>query len=209
MRIPQSRAALVEHLREQVEFLERSANAYDSGAESEAKRLAVVLRVLLHEGRRSNSRALLGSLGVRDALEFHDVVGAPPASAVAFVGLQMGFTPSGFRYYPKLGAIVRRVAFAEWWESLVLVQEKAGVRFSRRDAVLNLANTDGGAHVDRSLDAAYMRLSRDNAFGWEVRVGGSRGSVENSPALPIVRTAAHEVLGTLRDQLAEYLGEPR
>jgi hypothetical protein len=40
----------VSHLREQLEFLRRSAEAYDDGAEGEAKRLATVIRVLVHGG---------------------------------------------------------------------------------------------------------------------------------------------------------------
>jgi hypothetical protein len=37
------------HLNEQLGFLERSVAAFDQGYEDEAKRLAVTLRVLLHD----------------------------------------------------------------------------------------------------------------------------------------------------------------
>ena len=76
------------------------------------------------------------------------------------------------------------------------------IRFSRADGILEMANTDGGAHVDPTLDAAYAALSRENSFGWEVHLGdGARGIVENSPVPPLVRTAAHELYGTLIEQL--------
>ncbi|PKM42871.1 MAG: hypothetical protein CVV03_09425 [Firmicutes bacterium HGW-Firmicutes-8] len=49
---------LEEHLREQLEFLELSAESYDRGKDGEAKRLASTIRVLVHETRSSHS--LLG-----------------------------------------------------------------------------------------------------------------------------------------------------
>ena len=204
MRIPQPRDELLQHLREQLRFLEASARSYDAGFEGESKRLAVVVRVLVHD--TSKSKSLLGTLGIKDAIQFHDGVGAAPPGAIIFAGLRMGFTLQGFRYYPKLEAPIRSVSFAEWWEGPILVQKPAGISCSRRDAILALANTDGGAHVDSALDATYSALSRHNAFGWEVWRGGEKGIVENSPALPITHQVAHEIAGSLEEQLGTLLG---
>jgi hypothetical protein len=201
MRVSQSRAELVQHLREQLQFLESSGRSYDSGFEGEAKRLAVVLRVLLHDTAQSHS--LLGSLGVKSTLQFHDVIGPVPSNVVVFAGLGMGFSNTGLRYHPKLGDPKQRIPFEAWWSGLILVQQVTGVRFDRRQAVLALANMDGGAHVDPSLDPSYAALSRNNAFGWEVWHDGAQAGVDNSPALPIVRQIAHEVVGTLREQFRE------
>lgn len=52
---------LMNHLYEQMAFLKRSAEHYDAGEFSEAKRLAATLRVLLHDTDRSVS--LLSQLG--------------------------------------------------------------------------------------------------------------------------------------------------
>lgn len=205
MSVTQSRRDLVFLLREQIQFLEASAHAYDSGFEGEAKRLAVVLRVLLHDTKSSHS--LVGTLGIKDALKFWDVVGAPPDDAIAFVGLSMGFGEQGIRYFPKLGEPTRRLSFGDWWSALILIQRVTGVQFSRGEAILSLAETDGGAHVDPALGQSYAELSRSNSFGWEVWRGAGKGVVENSPALPIVRQAAHEVLGTLREQLRTLVPE--
>jgi hypothetical protein len=49
------------HLAEQLQFLQVSAAAFDAGFEGEAKRLAVVLRILLHDTK--SSKSLLGQLG--------------------------------------------------------------------------------------------------------------------------------------------------
>ena len=61
---------LVRHLANQVAFLRESAASYDKGFEAEGQRLAVALRVLLHDTARSVS--LLSQLGLRDRLMFAD-----------------------------------------------------------------------------------------------------------------------------------------
>jgi hypothetical protein len=104
---------------------------------------------------------------------------------------------------PKLIDTERKTRFDSWWDSLVLLHDKNGVKFTRKDAVLELADMDGGAHVDPKLDSSYAALSRSNSFGWEAWVGTRRGSVENSPALPIVRQTAHEVVQTILEQMPE------
>jgi hypothetical protein len=60
---------LAAHLAEQLQFIEASADAFDKGFEGEAKRLAVTLRVLLHDTK--SSRSLLGQLG-RKNIDFLD-----------------------------------------------------------------------------------------------------------------------------------------
>jgi hypothetical protein len=101
MTIAQTTDELFSHLREQLYFLQASARSYDQGIEGEAKRLAVVLRILLHD-RGRNSHSLLGSIGVKETLLFHDVVGPVPADAFVFVGLWMRPTTNGYRYCPSL-----------------------------------------------------------------------------------------------------------
>lgn len=63
MKTPITPVDLQRHLNEQLGFLERSTASFDQGYEDEAKRLAVTLRVLLHETAQSHS--LLGQLGRR------------------------------------------------------------------------------------------------------------------------------------------------
>lgn len=209
MKTPQSRDELVVHLREQVRFLDNSARSYDEGFEGEAKRLAVVLRVLCHD--TSNSRSLLKQLKVKESLQFHDVVAFDANDAATiFVGLGMGASTGGMSYRPKLNRPKRKLAFDLWWNGVVIRNRVQKIEITRREAVLSLADTDGGAHVDPKLDSTYAALSRSNAFGWEVYSYSESGvitpaKVDNSPALPIVRQTAHEVAGTIHEQLADLL----
>lgn len=68
-------------LHEQRGFLEVSAASYDNGIESEAKRLAVAIRVLVYD--RGRSKSLLTHLGVKAHLGFSDTaLGVPPPGVV-------------------------------------------------------------------------------------------------------------------------------
>lgn len=91
---------------------------------------------------------------------------------------------------------MRSVPFTSWWCDPVLKDVK-GRKFSRLDLVSHVADTDGGAHVDPSLDEAYMALSRQNSLGWVL--GDGRTPLEGRPELACARQIAHEVLTTLRD----------
>ena len=63
--VKQSKVDLEDHLREQISFLRASADSYDSGFKGEAKRLAVIIRVLLHDTHKSTSlMTLLGIKGI-------------------------------------------------------------------------------------------------------------------------------------------------
>jgi len=57
------------------------------------------------------------------------------------------------------------IPFVQWWNDPVL-KDQQGRTFNRRELILNVADTDGGAHVDPELDEKYMELSRKNSLGW-------------------------------------------
>jgi len=59
---------LLAHLKEQITFMRQSAISYDNGFEGEGKRLAVVIRVLVHD--TSQSTSLLTLLGRKSQMPF-------------------------------------------------------------------------------------------------------------------------------------------
>ena len=61
---------LLANLEEQIDFLRTSCALYDEGKEHEAKRIALSVRVLVHDTGAGES--LLGQLGVKDKQEFVD-----------------------------------------------------------------------------------------------------------------------------------------
>ncbi len=204
-RIPQSRDDLVAHLAEQVSFLRSSATAYDAGHFGEAKRLAVVLRILLHDTPRST--ALLHALGIKASLRYYDryADGLSP-NAKGYVGVAMGFTPKGLRYFASLTEPSKMSDFNVYWAGVAIKLGQS--EYKRSDVILGVSNMDGGAHVDPALDPKYAELSRDYAATWTVGVGENVGTVENGPHLPIVRQCAYEVELTLSRQAPTLLGVP-
>jgi hypothetical protein len=85
--------------------------------------------------------------------------------------------------------------FVTWWNDLV-IQDNLGNHFSRKDLVLEVANTDGGAHIDAALDANYASLTRDNSLGWISSDGRTERPLTDIE-LHSIRQVAYELLETL------------
>jgi hypothetical protein len=168
---------LVEHLREQLSFMEASAAAYDRGLEGEAKRLATVLRVLLHDTPASTS--VLGQLAVKDDLLFADTALHPPSGAL-LVGprllmMQMTTGPQGGgKYVPPLGDgppdryINPPIPFDKWWNSVVL-DARDETTFTRKQLVLTTA---GEAEPTAFAGDAALASVRQIAYEVEISLRG-------------------------------------
>lgn len=167
------RNRLVHLLREQVDFLEDSGDAFDRGKEHEAKRISAHVRVLLHDTRTTTS--LLQQMGVKDSIRFLDTAReAPPPGrrilrpgwSYGLVGVQINERDA--RHYPNLGGDLegRRgaVGFADWW-TRVVAHDVQGREFTREQIVLWMANKDGGAHVDPRLPDEYVGLLDESSLG--------------------------------------------
>lgn len=216
----QTSADFTRLLNEQMEFLRASAAAFDQGHTGEAKRLAVSIRVLLHD--TAASRSLLTHLGVKDNLTFMDT-SAPihPANLLSTVGLAMvGIQGDGTSFYaaPLADLSPPRASnppkpFVPWWTDPVTKVMPGGETFARKKFVLDVANKEGGAHVDHQLDARWAALTRDNALGYQsahVPEGVKAGEeawqdITGGPELASVRQIAYEVEQTILGQLAHLL----
>jgi hypothetical protein len=208
-KLTQSQDELKDHLKSQLGFLERSAESFDKGYEDEAKRLAVVIRVLVHDTSRSTS--LLTLLNKKNIKFFDSKTPYRSGNSVTYHGLtMMKITDKGSTYVAPLegGALTRnknsRIPFKVWWEVIFVIKDKNGNTFTRKDLVLNLADTDGGAHIDSSLDEEYANLSRFNSLSWKFLKNDS-GEPEsmNNPVLPSVRQITHEVIKTLKTEFPD------
>jgi len=197
------RPQLLEALREHLLFLRSSAAAFDDGFEGEAKRLAVTLRLLVHDTKHSHS--LLDQLGVKNALRYVDTAehinSANLMATMGLVHLQMTAGVGG-RYVAPLDNLapprVRApVHFDPWWTREV-TKEQTGELWSRHKYVLTLANKEGGAHVNRNLDDDYERLARTVRFGWTyAQPGRDPNPFQGDPVAASVRQVAHEMIRTL------------
>lgn len=196
--VNQSKAELEAQLRDQLGFLEASSAAYDAGYTSEAKRLAVAVRVLVHDTPKSKS--LLGLLDKKNGAFVSTAIPAVKGNLLGHQGLVLtAMTASGARYIAPLdepGPSPQRVVeFDEWWERTVFA-DSAGNHLSRRSLVLAMANQDGGAHVDPKLNEFYRRISRGGALSVRNVTAGVEVPVTGIE-LAAVRQIAHELLKSL------------
>ncbi len=197
-------------LAEQLQFLTSSASSFDQGQLSESKRVALVIRVLVHD--TGNSHSLLAQLNIKDGLAWADsapVIDRDPNTVARSPGLTtMGMGANGMifraRYSEQIeqSTTTRYVPFVDWWERPVIVDAN-GAEFSRRDLVLALANKDGGAHIDRLNEAIHAFVHSNSAGFVSTSVPVIPGMPTESIPIPTpiyasVRTIAEELLLTLR-----------
>jgi hypothetical protein len=210
--VKQSKAELQQHLQESLGFVKASAASFDAGSYGEAKRLAVTIRVLVHDTDKSKS--LLTLLGYKSGMVFlTTALPFNPRNLAPYLGLVgMSIGSGGVRYSAHLEAASRvgtgkYLLFKDWWNMKVLVDGNKNT-FNRRQLVLALANKDGGAHVDPNLDPQYADLTRGNSAGW-IAVDGKGERPMESIELHSVRQIAHEVIhsrngGCKRQPLARH-----
>ena len=203
-RKPRPKDELKRELVEQLQLLRHSCVAFDQGLEAIGKHLALSVRVLVHQ--HGQSRALLDQLGLR-SIRFLDSAGElSPTNLLPECKLTaLRVTASGGRYIaPIQGALpMKPISFVGWWNTPIL-KDLNGQKFCRRDLVLHVADTDGGAHVDPELDEAYMAISRENSLGWVFKSGDIVQALDGRPELVCMRQIAHEVLSTISEFVPEF-----
>lgn len=205
----------LEHLRDQLGFIDASCARFDAGVHAEAKRLATAVRVLAHD--TTMSTGLLTRIGITQLLPWADgtIPGGPRVlrlakeAGVAPVGSLLTVIPSrsvttwepAFQQVP-LGP--HRVGFTYWWHASRIF-DKQGTAASRRDVVLWLAHHDGGAHVD-DLPESYRAIAQGSSVGdFFSRIG--RSPAADSPVPAAMRQIAEEVRFTLRSALGDVFAE--
>jgi len=160
---------LREALNEQLEMLKKSCKEFDHGDVFEAKRIAVSLRILWHNSQQS--KGLVSQLNLASEV-FDTAFDVPPTFTVIGKPIPPSnqrrlFAVGGSRAYAPLfdhGPVkIYKTSFGQWWEGSVL-SDGEGHKFTRKDLVLEVANTDGGAHVDPSLDSKYYSITRKGTF---------------------------------------------
>ena len=210
MKIPQSKEDLVAHVSENLGFLRRSVEHFDNGHPSEAKRMAVHIRVLAHDTGKSHS--LLGQLGWKSGDDFvdsgYDFEPTGIGAHHPLVGLRAsGSDADYFAFCTRQGGEpgIRYVNFDRWW-SRVILQSDIG-EFTRGGLVRAIADTDGGAHVDPSLDQSYHALAKREGLGWKFASSGdTEGDAIMKAELHTMRQIAFEIIAFLERKLEEIEG---
>ncbi len=155
-------------LSKQLGFIKNSCELYDRGDYEEAIRIAVSIRILIHE--TSTQTPLLKHLEALDISLLSSEPRRPSNSEPFEDGIQrleisFGIAPISFgrkqvSVEPELENSRHRepLPVSEWWNQTVFVVPPANLEISRRSLVLAAANKDGGAHVDSRLAPDYQRV---------------------------------------------------
>lgn len=142
-------------------------------SEVEGKRIATIIRILVHDTQRSIS--LLKLLELKDQTQYlntsapndgklhsmtgmHGVRGTLSDQYLGLVakvnqGNSLIAVPLFNQHLPEWYGGYSKLAFDDWWTSIII--ENKGHKLTRSELILKIANKDGGAHVDPYLPANY------------------------------------------------------
>jgi hypothetical protein len=204
--VPQTRQELEGQLAEQLDHLQASAERFDKGVHSEAKRLAVAICNLVYD--RGQSRSILGQLGHKGMTFLDSSTPYDPANPADHWGLVVmtagGSLPTFVAPLDLDRKAGRWCDFDTWWGGVVF-RDNHGREITRGELVRTVRDQDGGAHVDSSLREVYAALSRQNSLGWTTEHPDGRREPADPPHLHAIRQVAHELLKTL---VPDYTKQP-
>jgi hypothetical protein len=198
---------LKSYLAKHLNFLVKSSAAFDKGETDEAIRMAVSMRVLLHDTK--NSTSLLKLLNAKDIFLTSTCEEIPPSVVISSGSMfyyRVEMTAGGPKTIvkpclddgPPIGR--HHLKADQWWNQIIFVlSHGSDPRVSRRDIVLVAANKDGGAHVDPDLTPQYESLKQPGGTWTSVqyKVGDAERTFqfENIHEV-LIRQMAYELLNS-------------
>jgi hypothetical protein len=158
-------------LRDQLTFLCSSCASFDAGNKREAVRIATIVRILLHDSRKS-SVSLLTHLGAKESVSLSSSVEGEPHPSAPFMTTMVRTTfrvdaeGKGSTVYgaPLDARYLLPMPVDAWWNQVVYILGQ--VRCTRKSLVLDAADKDGGAHVDAALAPDYATIATTGERGW-------------------------------------------
>jgi hypothetical protein len=182
-------------LKKQIEFIDRSCSLYDQGYKDESIRIAVAVRVILHDTNTSTS--LLTHLSKKDSVRILSTIHAVRApnlkDGTFCLSIPLWLSPAGVN--PPLGKADRRdlLLVDDWLQETVIAQN---TRSTRKDIILGAANQDGGAHVDANPNAKTKELIE--GIGTLTVRRGNVATIQKltDHHLPMLRQIGYEILNS-------------
>jgi hypothetical protein len=170
------RKFLSEKLEEQRHLLRKSIAEFASGDLAEAVRLAIAMRVLVHEtgsckpllGQLTGNYLQLKVLDNRPAKEDTKARAGTKKMVVMSVPIRVQLSERGVFLNPTLEPEHYEPSIlGKWWTRPSLILPGLG-GISRKEIIVGLADKEGGAHVDVNLPQRYRQLIESQQFqiGW-------------------------------------------
>jgi len=200
MKIPLNKEDLLAHFNDCLKKLVIFNTIYDAGEIAIAKDIAVKLRILFHDTK--NSKSLISQLMLEHLRFVNTADKYDPRNFMTHHGLLMllmGRTIG--QLSPQLDlSTIKYTSFDNWWNLDIVLSDQKKNTFTRRKIILELANTDGGAHVDPEINESYLDVSRLNSIGWTIHEKNSKQDKPvNDPIPPSIRQISYETLMTFKD----------
>jgi hypothetical protein len=228
----QTKSDLLINLEEQLYFLDTSISSYSQhktikkydnkvigssfetkiSSEIEAKRIATIVRVLLHD--TTNSSSLLKQLDLKDNISFLDTAapndgrlhsmtnmrGVRGSNSNQYFGLvakintrnSLIATPLYEQHLKEWYGSYQKLAFNIWWNKVVI--NINGNTHTRKDLVLNAANKDGGAHIDSILPNDYHLTKITNL---SLNIQGKKTEFERNALYASITQIGWELLNSV------------
>jgi len=199
-------------LRQQVSLLHDLGETYDNGHPAMGLPLAVAIRVLVHDTARSH--ALLQLLGELTQMVFIDTSLPinpnnlmPNHTGLVLTKVTVG---TGIEWVPRLDTpsftTLRETTFAEWWRT-DLMKSGSGALWSRHSIVTDVANKEGGAHVDPDQPLDIQAIEDQNSMGMTYYDPflGNEITMQQGPMLPSVRQIAYELETSIYNHFGSQL----
>jgi hypothetical protein len=197
------------HLEEQYQLLSSNCRAYDDGLEAASYQIATNIRVLVHDTQTSTS--LMRHLGRKDRGSFYGSKFIRSKKNIAerhFLTYLTMPANHGDMLYRPLCALLGTDApdydimkFHQWWTQIVSHSFGKKSSLSRAKLVLNMANKDGGAHVDgilREGQAFYLDVTRgQKGHIGQIKPTGERFLPYYGPNMATMRQIGEEMRLTL------------
>ncbi len=213
--IPRTQAELEQIGREVIAYLGRLCDDYDHGNTFAIVLIAVVLRTLLKS--KGDTKSVLKHLGLED-IPFIDT--SVPRASFSFWNFEDHICNHTFLtqnvyggllhkrvkngenglvldFEPLLGAnrLAKTTSFEEWYKAVVF--ENAEFRLSREECINEVADKDGGAHLDKLIHANYACFRQPTAL--QFIIDGEVARFNQNPVYVSLRQIAWEVLESLKE----------
>ncbi|RAP38923.1 hypothetical protein DID80_01670 [Candidatus Marinamargulisbacteria bacterium SCGC AAA071-K20] len=191
-----------DQLNKQLNLLSHYVSEYQKVPEL-ALALATTIRVLCHDTK--NQKSLLSQLKFKTSTHFKNTPFLESSDNKApFCGLvyiRLNFDRAWFE--PKFNETTQSTEssslhFDDWWNT-VIIRDYEGRYLSRKDLVLEMADRDGGAHVDKALGEDYYCISRKHSLTWTFHKDNNKPVPVTGIEQASVVQIGHELLCTLKD----------
>ncbi|WP_183572155.1 hypothetical protein HDF18_03785 [Mucilaginibacter sp. X5P1] len=195
-----SKDELVYQMKLQLSSIEQFCKIYDEDKYYISQDIAVKIRVIFHQTDQSKSLINLLKLNHLPIICTSNKYDSKSLmkSHLGLVSMEHR-VDMGWRYSPTLSLMnSKMVNQNNWWNNQKVIVDSNGISYSRSKIIKDIANKDGGAHVDDSIWKDIYDLTRSTTSGWAMQ-NHDGTAIPMNPVPPSIRQMAYELLETFRN----------